>query len=105
MATEFRILGELEVVQERKSCGLGSLRQRGLLARLLIRAGQPITTDRLIEDPGLNPPAVPALGGSRLALLAALLGITAMMEMRSRARARACPGPRRNLQEEARCDN
>ena len=46
-------------------------------------------TDRLIDDPGLNPPAVPALAGSRLALLAALLGITAMMEMRSRARARA----------------
>jgi cysteine-rich repeat protein len=65
-------------------------------------------SDRLIDDPGLNPPAVPAvpaLGGSRLALLAALLGITATMEVRSRARARACSGLRRNLQEEARCDN
>jgi cysteine-rich repeat protein len=62
-------------------------------------------SDRLIDDPGLNPPAVPALAGSRLALLAALLGITATMEVRSRARARGCSGLRRNLQEEAGCDN
>ena len=57
MATEFRILGELQVVQAGQTRDLGSLRQRGLLARLLIRAGQPVTTDRLIEE--LWPEEVP----------------------------------------------
>ena len=50
MATEFGILGELQVLQDGVPRDLGSLRQRGLLARLLIRAGQPIPTERLIEE-------------------------------------------------------
>lgn len=50
MATEFGILGELQVVQDGVPLELGSLRQRALLARLLVRSGQPLTSDRLIED-------------------------------------------------------
>jgi len=58
MATEFGILGELQVMQGGVPRDLGSLRQRSLLARLLIRAGQPISTDRLIEE--LWPDEVPS---------------------------------------------
>jgi predicted ATPase/DNA-binding SARP family transcriptional activator len=50
MATEFGILGELQVMQDGAPRDLGSLRQRSLLARLLIRDGQPIATERLIEE-------------------------------------------------------
>ena len=50
MATEFGVLGELQVVQDGASRDLGSLRQRALLARLLVRAGQPVATDRLIDE-------------------------------------------------------
>ena len=57
MATEFGILGELQVVQAGQPRDLGSLRQRSLLARLLVRAGQPISTDRLLEE--LWPEEVP----------------------------------------------
>jgi len=47
---EFRILGPLEVVASGESLGLGSPRQRTLLALLLIRAGQVVSCDRLAED-------------------------------------------------------
>ena len=57
MTTEFRILGELQVMQAGQLRDLGSLRQRGLLARLIVRAGQPVSTDRLIEE--LWPEEVP----------------------------------------------
>jgi len=50
MATEFGILGELQVKQDGAPCSLGSRRQRCLLARLLVSAGQPITAERLIEE-------------------------------------------------------
>ncbi len=50
MATDFGILGELQVIRAGAPCGLGSRRQRCLLARLLVCAGQPITTERLIEE-------------------------------------------------------
>ena len=45
-------------------------------------------TNRVIMDPGLNPPSIPGLGGSWLVLLAALLGATAMRSVRSAARVR-----------------
>lgn len=57
MTTEFGILGELQVVHDGTARDLGSLRQRGLLARLLVRGGQPLTTERLIEE--LWPDEVP----------------------------------------------
>ncbi|MGH8775275.1 MAG: BTAD domain-containing putative transcriptional regulator [Jiangellaceae bacterium] len=47
---EFRILGPLEVVAGGESLGLGTPRQRTLLALLLIRAGEVVSSDRLVED-------------------------------------------------------
>ena len=57
MATEFGILGELQVMQDEAPRDLGPLRQRRLLARFLIHANQPIPTERLIEE--LWPDEVP----------------------------------------------
>ena len=50
MGTEFGILGPLQVRQSDEPLDLGSLRQRGLLARLIVRAGQPTSTDRLLDE-------------------------------------------------------
>jgi len=50
MASEYRILGELQVLQDGEPRDLGSLRQRALLARLIIKSNRPITADRLIDD-------------------------------------------------------
>jgi DNA-binding SARP family transcriptional activator len=58
MAIEFRILGELEVAHRGKVCDLGSLRQRSLLARLLIHPGQLLSPERLIEDLSPRPARV-----------------------------------------------
>jgi len=49
MVSDFRILGELQVLQDGHPVDLGSPRQRALLARLLV-AGAGVTTDRLLED-------------------------------------------------------
>jgi DNA-binding SARP family transcriptional activator len=46
---EFRILGPLEVVQGRP-LALGGARQRALLALLLTRANEVVSTDRLIDE-------------------------------------------------------
>ena len=50
MATEFGILGELQVLQDGMPCALGPRRQRSLLARLLVRANQPIPIERLMDE-------------------------------------------------------
>jgi hypothetical protein len=50
MATDFWILGELQVLNGGVSQGVGPLKQRSLLARLIVRANQPIRTERLIEE-------------------------------------------------------
>ncbi len=50
MDSDFRILGELEILQDGDPVILGSPRQRALLARLLISPGEVVTTDRLLED-------------------------------------------------------
>ena len=50
MNSDFRILGELEILQDGDSIELGSPRQRALLARLLIGSSHMVTTDRLVED-------------------------------------------------------
>ena len=47
---EFRVLGPLEVVQEGRAVALGGARQRALLAILLTRANEVVSTDRLIDD-------------------------------------------------------
>jgi DNA-binding SARP family transcriptional activator len=47
---EFRILGPLEVVEQGRSLALGGARQRALLALLLTRANEVVSTDRLIDE-------------------------------------------------------
>jgi DNA-binding SARP family transcriptional activator len=47
---EFRILGPLEVVDDGREVPLGGTRQRALLAILLTRANEVVSTDRLIDD-------------------------------------------------------
>lgn len=47
---EFRILGPLEVVEEGSPLALGGARQRALLALLLTRANEVVSTDRLIDE-------------------------------------------------------
>lgn len=47
---EFRVLGPLEVHQNGESLPLGGLKQRGLLAILLLNANRVVSTDRLIDE-------------------------------------------------------
>ena len=48
---EYRVLGPLEVARaDGAAIGLGGPRQRGLLALLVLRAGQVVPSERLIED-------------------------------------------------------
>ena len=61
---EFRILGPLEALVDGSPVDLGGQRQRALLAALLLRAGQVVPTERLVDDVwGEEPPrhAVTAL--------------------------------------------
>ena len=47
---EFRVLGPLEVVEHGSPLPLGGARQRALLALLLTRANEVVSTDRLIDE-------------------------------------------------------
>lgn len=47
---EFRILGPLEVVDESGAIALGGQKQRALLGLLLMRAGEVVATDRLVDQ-------------------------------------------------------
>jgi predicted ATPase/DNA-binding SARP family transcriptional activator len=47
---EFRILGAVEASDNGLTLDLGGLRERTLLARLLLAANQAVPTDRLVED-------------------------------------------------------
>jgi DNA-binding SARP family transcriptional activator len=54
---EFLILGPLEVVDDDRPLALGGERQRALLALLLTRANEVVSTDRLIDELwGMSPP-------------------------------------------------
>jgi len=54
---EFRILGPLEVLDDGRTIPLGGQRQRALLAVLLTRANEVVSTDRLIDELwGAEPP-------------------------------------------------
>jgi DNA-binding SARP family transcriptional activator len=54
---EFRILGPLEAVAGERAIALPRRKHRALLATLLLRAGEPVSSDRLIEDLwGESPP-------------------------------------------------
>jgi YVTN family beta-propeller protein len=55
---EFRVLGSLEVVDRDGPLALGAPKQRALLAVLLLRRGEPVSSDRLIDEVwGDQPPA------------------------------------------------
>ena len=47
---EFRLLGPLEAFYENRPIALGGVRQRGLLALLLLRANEVVSRDRLIDE-------------------------------------------------------
>jgi DNA-binding SARP family transcriptional activator len=54
---EFRILGQLEIVDQGRALPLGGARQRTLLALLLLRANEVVSADRLIDGLwGARPP-------------------------------------------------
>lgn len=58
---EFRVLGPLEVERDGVALPLGGARQRAVLGVLLLRAGEVVSTDRLIDDLwGDKPPATAA---------------------------------------------
>ena len=58
---EFRILGPLEAIAEGRALTLGGSRQRALLALLLTRANEVVSTDRLIDELwGAQPPKTAA---------------------------------------------
>ncbi len=46
---EIRILGPLEVVEEGRVSAIASPRQRALLALLLVHAGRPVSTERILD--------------------------------------------------------
>jgi DNA-binding SARP family transcriptional activator len=58
---EFRLLGPLEVTRDERSLELGGVKQRSLLAILLLHANQVLSTDRLIDELwGASPPPTAA---------------------------------------------
>jgi DNA-binding SARP family transcriptional activator len=55
---EFRILGPLEVRRDGRPVRIAGAKERALLAILLLRAGEPVSVDRLIDELwGDSPPA------------------------------------------------
>jgi DNA-binding SARP family transcriptional activator/tetratricopeptide (TPR) repeat protein len=50
----FKILGPTELIDHEKSVPLGAAKQRGMLAMLLYRAGEPVRAETLIEHLWLN---------------------------------------------------
>jgi DNA-binding SARP family transcriptional activator len=60
-AMEFRVLGPFEVVEDGHTLSLGGSKQRALLACLLLRANEVVSSDRLIDEVwGESPPATAA---------------------------------------------
>jgi DNA-binding SARP family transcriptional activator len=58
---DFRLLGPLEVAEHDRSLALGGVKQRSLLAILLLHANELVSTDRLIDQLwGAAPPATAA---------------------------------------------
>ncbi len=49
MATEFRILGPLEVIEDGAALDLGAQKHRALLAVLLVHANEVVSIDRLVD--------------------------------------------------------
>jgi DNA-binding SARP family transcriptional activator len=61
---DYRILGPLEVSHEGRDVPVSGVRQRRLLADLLLHAGEVVSTDRLLEDVWEDEP--PAAGATAL---------------------------------------
>ena len=60
---EFRLLGPLEVVEHDRLLALGGVKQRSLLAILLLHANEVVSSDRLIGELwGQTPPSTAAKG-------------------------------------------
>ena len=58
---EFRILGALEVVADGSPVEIGGVRQRAVLAYLILHSGEVIPADRVIEEVWSgNPPETAA---------------------------------------------
>jgi DNA-binding SARP family transcriptional activator len=78
---QFRILGPLEVADENGSVALGGSKQRALLGLLLVRAGEVVSTDHLIEQLwGEQPPKTAATSLQNLvSQLRKLLGAEALV--------------------------
>jgi DNA-binding SARP family transcriptional activator len=92
---EFRILGPLEVIGGGQPIELGGSRQRALLALLLTRANEVVSTDRLIDDLwGARPPktAANALQYHVSRLRKALAGSEAIVTMPPGYLIRVAPG-------------
>ena len=47
---EFRVLGSFEALEDQRPIALGGPMQRALLAALLLRRGEAVSTDRLIDE-------------------------------------------------------
>jgi DNA-binding SARP family transcriptional activator len=50
MSTDFRLLGSVEVVERDRPLALGGVKQRSLLAILLLHANEVVSTERLIDE-------------------------------------------------------
>jgi class 3 adenylate cyclase/tetratricopeptide (TPR) repeat protein len=84
---EFRILGPLEVLEGNRPVPVGGARQRALLAILVTRANEVVSTDRLVEELwGEAPPE-----GAANALQAAISRLRRALEA---GRGEEAPGPR-----------
>ena len=46
---DFRILGSLEVVRDRRTITIGGARQQAVLAILLLQRGQVVSVDRMVD--------------------------------------------------------
>ena len=73
---EFRVLGQLEVLDDGRPFQLGSRKQRTLLALLLLHAGEVVPRERLIEElwHGKPPPTAEATLRAYLSRLRSVLG-------------------------------
>ena len=59
---EFRVLGPFEVLVEGRALELNRRKQRSLLALLMLRAGEVVSTDRLVEELWAGEPPKSAIG-------------------------------------------
>jgi DNA-binding SARP family transcriptional activator/streptogramin lyase len=75
---DFRILGPLEVLDEKHVLDVGGGKQRGVLALLLIHANEVVSSDRLIEGlwPEQHPPSAAKIVQSHISRLRKALAVS-----------------------------